>query len=150
MSGIIIPTPHDILIPDIVIQKISQQKGLVLLSGPFNSGRTTALVSLLQHMNQTVSKRIVTLERPVEYLLVNNKSLINQREIGKDLPSYSHGIRNLLDEDVDVVALTELLEPDIQELVITLAESGKMVIAIMNAVSAISAIEQFIDGVRDD
>jgi len=145
-----IPRPKDLLVPETVIERSQRRQGLVLLCGPFNSGRTTTMTSLLQNINATASRRIMTIERPVEYLLVNSKSLINQREVGRDTPSFIHGVDDALDADVDVVGISEMLEPGIHEKVLTLAESGKLVFAIMNASSAISALEKFITSISEE
>ncbi len=142
-----IPDPKILGIPDLLLDRITNRQGLIILCGPFNSGRTTTMASLLQYVNMSHSRRIVTLERPIEYMIINNKSIINQREVGRDTPSFIQGSKDLLDEDADIVAISEASEQGIQELVLTLAESGKLVIMIMNAASSISAIEHFIDSI---
>ncbi|MEK7583851.1 MAG: ATPase, T2SS/T4P/T4SS family [Patescibacteria group bacterium] len=142
--------PKSLLVPEVVLDKIAAMQGLLIICGSFNSGRTTTVASLIQHINMNYSKRITTLERPIEYIFANNRSVVNQREIGRDTPSFVHGMRDLLDDDVDVVTVTELMELGSHELALTLAEGGKLVIAIMNTNSSISAIENFLDNIPHD
>lgn len=144
-----IPDPKKLHIPDTIVERSQRRHGLIVICGPFNSGRTTTMVSLLQHINLTASKRIVTLEQPVEYLLVNSKSMINQREVGRDTPTFIHGVKDAIDEDVDVIGVGALHETGVHERIITLVESGKLVIAVANAISTISALEKFITSIPE-
>ena len=146
-----IPTPQELKIPDIIIAKISTARGgLLIITGPFNSGRSTTVASLLNLVNTTQSKRIVSIERPIEYILVNAKSVVDQREVGKDTPSFVQGLLDVKGDDVDVVGLGDMSEPGIEEHVLTVAESGRLVIAHMEANSVISTLEKFIDSVPKD
>ena len=145
-----LPTAKELQIPDILVSATAHRQGLIFICGPFNSGRTTTVASLLQHINTNRSKRIISLERPIEYILVNSASMINQREIGKDTPSFIQGLRDIIDDDVDVVAISELQEEGIQEAVLELAESGKLVIAVLNATSTISALESFLASIAKE
>lgn len=145
-----IPDPKTFQLPKILLDKIALRQGLIIICGPFNSGRTTTVASLLQHINATQGRRIVTLERPIEYLLVNQKSMVNQREVGKDTPSFAQGLDDLLDDDSEVVALSETSEEGIEKLILTLVESGKLVLLVINATSSISALEKFIGNIQKD
>lgn len=145
-----IATPATLGLPDELMQRIQRKTGLIIICGPFNSGRTTTVISLLNHINTTASRRIVTLERPIEYIMANSQSLINQREVGKDVATFSDGVRALIDSDAEVVFVSELNEPSIYELLLTLTESGKLVFGIINALSSISALEKIIDSVPKD
>lgn len=142
-----IPDAKEFGIPELLLDRIMRRQGLIVICGPFNSGRTTTMASLVHYINLNQSKRIVTLERPIEYVIVNTHSIINQREVGKDTPSFIQGMKDLLDEDADIVAVSESSEQGIQELALTLAESGKLVLMIMNATSTVSAVEHFIDAI---
>jgi twitching motility protein PilT len=145
-----IPDPTQQQLPEVLLKKVLHKQGLIIISGPFNSGRTSTVASILQHMNQNFSKRIVSLEHPIEYLMTNSKSMVVQRQIRRDTPSFIKGIKDVVDDDVDIVAVSEMTENGVQELILTLVESGKIVIAVMNAISAISALEKFIDSVSRD
>ncbi len=142
-----VPDAKQLGVPELLLDRVLRRQGLIVLSGPFNSGRTTTMASLLQFVNANHSRRIVTLERPIEYSIVNTRSIVQQREVGKDTPSFIQGMKDLLDDDADIVAISESTESGIQELALSLAESGKLVILLMNATSTISAIEHFVDAI---
>jgi twitching motility protein PilT len=146
----LIPGVEELGIPEVVITQLQKQQGLILLCGPFNSGRTTTMASLLQYLNLHASKRIESFEQPIEHMLVNSKSMINQREVGKDTPSFVVGLANSLDDDVEVVAVSAMNEPGVYEQVLNLAEGGKLVIAIMNTNSAVTTLEKFLGSIPHD
>ncbi|RJQ35413.1 hypothetical protein C4566_00635 [Candidatus Parcubacteria bacterium] len=139
-----IRSPKDLGIPQAIIQLLNREKGLLIITGPFGSGRTTTVASLLETLNQNKGVHIQTLEKPIEYLFANNQSVIEQREIGKDVADFSQGIADVIDEDIDVVYISTVHEFGIEEKILELAESGKLVIIVMDADSVISAIERFI------
>lgn len=145
-----IPDSRRWTVPAPLLEKMSVHQGLIIVCGPFNSGRTTTVASLLQEINANQTKRIVTIERPIEYMMVNKQSLVNQREVGRDTPSFVQGMRDLLDDDVDVVAVNDIDEEGAAEMALTLAESGKLVFVIMNATSTISALEKFVGMIAKD
>lgn len=146
----IIPTPKDLLLPASIAQILQKDKGVFIVTGQFASGRTTTTFSLLEALNQTRGLHIQTLESPIEFLLTNNQSIIEQREVGKDTPSFVYGLRDMQDEDVDVVMLSSLYEDGMEELILELAESGKLIIVIMDSDSVSSAINKFITNVSGD
>jgi len=139
-----IPTVKELGLSNVVIETVKKPKGLVLVSGPYNSGRTTTVFGLLEHINQTASKHILTLETPIEYLLVNNKSIISQREVGKDVPTFVQGLELAEDEDVEVLAVSQLTEPDQPEAILQAVASGKLVYVVMNGQTVISSLESFL------
>lgn len=143
----LIRSPKDLGLPEAVLQAISQEKGLIIISGPFGSGRTSTVASLLETLNRNKGLHIQTLEKPIEYLLANNQSIIEQREIGKDTASFRQGLLDILDEDVDVVVLSAMNEEGLEELLLEAAESGKLIIAIMDADTVISVLERFISNI---
>ncbi len=140
----IIPTIKDLGLPPVLSQLIDKDKGLLVITGPFGSGRTTTATSLLETLNHGKGVHIQTLEKPIEYLLANNQSVIEQREVGKDTESFIKGLQDMLESDIDVAVIHELSEEGEEELILQLAESGKLVILIMDANSVISALERFI------
>ncbi|MBT4850413.1 Flp pilus assembly complex ATPase component TadA [Candidatus Parcubacteria bacterium] len=145
-----IRSPKELSLPPAVIQLLNKDKGLLIITGPFNSGRTTTATSLLETLNQNKGLHIQTLENPIEFLFSNNQSVIEQREVGRDTPSYKKGIEDAVDQDVDVVFVGSLHEDGQEELVLELAESGKLVIVVMDANSVVSAIERFISNISED
>ena len=144
----LIRSPKDLGLPAILTQLITKEKGLIIITGPFGSGRTTTIASLLETLNRNRGLHIQTLEKPIEYLLANNQSIIEQREIGKDTASFLKGLEDTLDEDVDVVVLTALTEDGLEEMILQVTESGKLVIVVMDADTVISALERFISNLE--
>jgi twitching motility protein PilT len=140
-----IRSPKDLGIPSSIVQLLNKERGLLIITGPFNSGRTTTAASLLETINQNMGLHIQTLEKPIEYLFTNNQSIIEQREVGVDVGSFSKGIKDILDEDVDVAFIGALYEKDLEERILELAEAGKFVMVVMDADSAVTALERFIN-----
>lgn len=118
------------------------REGLVLISGTAGSGRTTTLAALLDAINHVEARHIVTLEDPIEYLFVNDKSLIDQRDVGDDVPNVAEAIANLRHEDVDVVGVDVPLPPSTWLALLRLAQAGILVVAVMEADSAVRALER--------
>jgi len=132
-------------LPPVVEQFVNIKRGLVLVTGPFGSGKTTTLVSMINTINNNRSDYILTIENPIEYLFVNNKSVIEQREVGRDTPSLADGLRTVTQEDVDVVMLSDLPDAEVIKEVLNIADSGRVVFASYNADSVVKAIEKMIN-----
>lgn len=143
-------SPKDLNLPTALINAIDREKGIVIITGPYASGRTTTAASLIETVNQNKGLHILTLERPIEYLLASNQSIVEQREVGRDVPSFVKGLEDAADEDIDLILVGEAYEPGIEEKILELAESGKMIIVLMDADSAISAINRFITNIAMD
>ncbi|MFA5126915.1 MAG: ATPase, T2SS/T4P/T4SS family [Patescibacteria group bacterium] len=146
----VIMSPKDLGIPPAVAQVLSKSNGLIIITGPYGSGRTTTAASLIETLNHNRGLHIQTLEQPIEYLFTNNQSIIEQREIGRDVTSFSHGLQTAADEDVDVILVSSLHEDGLEEIILELAESGKLVIVIMDADSVISALDRFISNLAPE
>lgn len=141
-----IRSPKELRIPAAILQLLNRDKGLIIITGPFGSGRTTSAASLVETINQNKGLHIQTLEKPIEYLFVNNQSIIEQREVGTDVNTFTQGLKDMFNEDVDVAYVDQLYEDGMEELVLELAESGKLVILVMDSNSVISSLERFISG----
>jgi len=141
-----IPEFSSLGLPEVVAGFSEFNRGLVIISGPFSSGRSTTLASLLQLINQKRGEHIITLEKPIEHLFVNEKSIIEQREIGKDVDSFEKALKTILDEDINIVAITGLLSPEAIESALELAESGRLVFLLMNSDSVVSVLDKIIAG----
>ncbi|MBT4349784.1 Flp pilus assembly complex ATPase component TadA [bacterium] len=146
----LIRSPKDLGLPSALTQMVTKEKGLIIITGPFGSGRTTTVASLLETLNRNKGLHIQTLEQPIEYLLANNQSIIEQREIGKDTATFIKGLQDTIDEDVDVVTASSLEEDGMEELLLQVAESGKLVIVVMDADTVITALERFISNIDPD
>lgn len=142
-----IRAPKDLGVPTSILQLLNRDKGLIIITGPFGSGRTSTAASLLETLNQNKGLHIQTLERPIEYLFSNNQSVIEQRSVGKDVNSFVEGLKNMLDEDIDAVFVDSAHEEGMEEIILELAESGKLIIYIMDADSVTSALDRFIDSI---
>lgn len=119
-------------------------RGLVVVSGPFGSGRTTTLAAFVQMINRTRSEYILTIEQPIEYVFANDKSIVEQREVGRDTPSFGQALASVTDEDVNVVVTSELGGADVIRQALAIAESGRLVFAALDADSAVKVIEKLV------
>ncbi|MBI2636830.1 MAG: Flp pilus assembly complex ATPase component TadA, partial [Parcubacteria group bacterium] len=118
--------PHAALLSEL----LDATAGLFVIAGPFDSGRTATVESILSEMNQSRARYVVTLESPIEYVLPSNQSVVAQREVGSDVPSYAEGAAALLEEDADVVVLGAVPDGRSLQTALSLANSGRLVIAI--------------------
>lgn len=141
----VIPSAQELGLPPSVIELTRKKKGLVLVTGPTGSGRSTTLACLLDIINTNYSSHIITLEDPIEYLHKHKKSIVNQREIGTDSLSYSNALRVLLREDPDIILVGELRDLETISIAIMAAESGHLVFSSLYTVGAVNTIERVID-----
>jgi twitching motility protein PilT len=120
-------------------------KGLVLVTGPTGSGKSTTLATLVEVINKTHNKHIITLEDPIEYLHRHDRSIVNQREIGIDSHSYASALRAALREDPDVILVGEMRDLDTISTAITAAETGHLVFSTLHTTGAANTIDRIID-----
>lgn len=123
---------------------ISLEYGLVIIAGPYNSGRTTTIAALIEEINKKRSKHIVMIQKPIEYVFTNKKSTIEQREVGKDALSFSEALRYSQEEDADIIVMDNTEEKEAVFLLLEFASGGRLVFFVMNALTAIEAIEKII------
>jgi twitching motility protein PilT len=121
-----------------------RRHGLVLISGPTGSGKSSTLAALIQEINLSQSKHIITIENPIEYHFKALKSFIRQREVGRDTPSFSQGLMDALREDPDVLMIGEMREPDIMKLTLNAAETGHLVISTVHSGSVAEALQRVV------
>ncbi len=128
------------------IEKISLlNKGLVIIAGSFGSGKTTTSASIIDYLNKNKSAYILTVEKPIEYIFTNQKSIIEQREVGRDTISFEQALSSITQEDVDVLFLSELNGPHVIREVLNIAASGRLVIANLEADTIVKALELIIN-----
>ncbi len=128
------------------VAKLAESKsGMVLITGPTNSGKTTTLASMINHINTDFSKHIITLEDPIEYVHANKNSLICQRQIGLHAKSFSSGLRAALREDPDVILVGELRDSETISLAVTAAEAGLLVLGTLHTCTAAATVDRIID-----
>ncbi len=142
-----LPKFEDLGVPDIVRRMTFQPQGLMLVTGKTNSGKTTTLNALINEINETQNKKILTLESPVEFKHHSKKSIIVQKEvgIGGDSLSYSDGVKNSLREDCDIVVVGEIRDKETMEAAIETAESGHLVIGTLHTKSCAETIDRMIN-----
>lgn len=130
--------------PDIT-HVIKHRHGLVLFCGPTGSGKSSTMAALIQELNQSESKHIITLESPIEYHFKMIRSIIRQREVGRDTPSFYQGIIDAMREDPDVLMVGEMREPDVMRLTLNAAETGHLVFATIHSGSSGEAIYRLVN-----
>lgn len=138
-------TFEQIGMPDAVKRLITRPRGLLLVTGPTGSGKTTSLASMLNFINDNYDKHVITLEDPIEYFHKHKKSLFNQREIGTDVPSFKEGIRRALRMDPDIILVGEMRDLETIHAAIEAAETGHVVFGTLHTNSASSTVNRIID-----
>ncbi|MFA4936790.1 MAG: ATPase, T2SS/T4P/T4SS family [Patescibacteria group bacterium] len=142
----VVPTPEKLGLDKNLISLTDRREGLIIISGPLGSGRTTTLTSLVDKLNHTSAEHILTLEDPIEYLLVNDKSLIKQRDLGDDSPSLVQALDDVKIEDVDVVAVDAPIPASAWPQLLNLASAGILVLVVLEADSTVRALESLTAG----
>ena len=140
-----IPDLADLGAPPIIKQLANLERGLVLITGPTGSGKSTTLAAMIDHVNTSARRHILTIEDPVEFLHYPKQSLINQREVGHDTASFARALRSALREDPDVILVGEMRDHETMALALTAAETGHLVLGTLHANSAHKTIDRIID-----
>lgn len=124
-----IKTLDELGLPGAARELAQLDRGFLIVSGPFGSGKSTTIASIIETINKSQSKHIITLEKPIEYIFTNKKSIIEQQEVGRDLPALVQGLEFVEGEDVDIIVSSEMDEPLVIEKLLALAESGRQVVS---------------------
>lgn len=140
-----IPSMEILGLPSTLKDIVPNPHGLFLVTGPTGSGKSTSLASMIDYMNQTLSRHVITLEDPIEYLHSHNKSIIEQREIGFDTISFQNGLRASLRQDPDVILVGEMRDVETIKTALTAAETGHLVLATLHTQDAAGTIDRIID-----
>ena len=140
-----LPTPEEMHIPPSIIDLGSLSKGLVLVTGPAGSGKSTTLACIIDHINHSAYKHIITLEDPLEYLHRHDKSIVSQREINTDTESYVAALRAALRQSPDVILLGEMRDYETMQIAMTAAETGHLVFSTLHTIGAANTIDRIID-----
>jgi twitching motility protein PilT len=138
-------TFEDIGLPSICKELIRRPRGLFVVTGPTGSGKTTSLATMIDHINDNLDRHIVTVEDPIEYYHYHKKSILNQREVGVDVPSFSEALRRALRADPDVILVGEMRDLETIEAAIRAAETGHLVFATLHTTGAAGTITRVID-----
>jgi twitching motility protein PilT len=140
-----VPTLDELGLPEICKELALRKRGLVIVTGPTGSGKSTTLAAMIQYLNQNDSRHIVTIEDPVEYAFHNEKCAIDQRQLGRDTHSFAEALRHVLRQDPDVIMVGEMRDLDTAAAVLNIAETGHLVLSTGHAPSAPQAMERIID-----
>jgi twitching motility protein PilT len=140
-----IPPLAELLLPEIVTKLASTSRGLILVTGPAGSGKSTTLASMIDAIGRHESAHIITLEDPIEYVLTGTSCAIEQREVGADVPDFAAGLRHALRQDPDIILVGEMRDLETTSAAITAAETGHLVLSTLHTSGAPQTIERIID-----
>ena len=140
-----IPTLKDLGLPAVLEELTKLPRGLVLVTGPTGSGKSTTLAAMINRINTEESKHIITIEDPIEYLHTHKFSIINQREVGQDTKEFSNALRAALREDPDVILVGEMRDLVTMQMAVSAAETGHLVFATLHTNSAATSVERIVD-----
>ncbi len=141
----VVPAPETLGVPNSVIDLYRKKRGLVLVTGPTGSGKSTTLAAIIDKINNNRESHVITLEDPIEYLHQHKRSIVNQREIGLDSMSYANALRAALREDPDVILVGEMRDFETISVAITAAETGHLVLSTLHTIGAASTVDRVID-----
>jgi twitching motility protein PilT len=142
---IVIPTLSELRSPPIFKTITKREKGLILVTGPTGSGKSTTLAAMLNEINHTDHKHIITIEDPIEFVHENKKSLFSMRSVGEDTKSFSTALKYSLREDPDIILVGEMRDKETMSTAVTAAETGHLVFATLHTTSAVQTINRIID-----
>lgn len=140
-----VPSFDQLGLPDIVRKVANSPRGLVLVTGPTGSGKSTTLAAMIDYINQTRAEHILTIEDPIEYVHASKKSLIHQRELGMDTRSFANALKSALREDPDIILVGEMRDFETISLALTAAETGHLVFGTLHTSSASQTVDRIID-----
>jgi len=140
-----ISTIEELALPTVVRELAEEERGIVLLTGTTGSGKSTTLAAMIDHMNETMSKHIVTIEDPIEFVHEDKSSAINQREVGMDTASFKRALRRVLRQDPDVILVGEMRDEETVQTALSAAETGHLVLSTIHTVDATESINRMLD-----
>ncbi|HEV3320548.1 MAG TPA: PilT/PilU family type 4a pilus ATPase [Solirubrobacteraceae bacterium] len=140
-----INTIAELALPTVVRELAEEERGIVLLTGTTGSGKSTTLAAMIDHMNVTTSKHIVTIEDPIEFVHEDKRSVINQREVGMDTASFKRALRRVLRQDPDVILVGEMRDEETVQAALSAAETGHLVLSTIHTVDAAESINRMLD-----
>ncbi len=140
-----IPTLSALNLPSVLTSLADEPRGLILVTGPTGSGKSTTLAAMIDHINHTRPEHILTIEDPIEYMYTLDKSTIHQREVGRDVKSFSAALRSALREDPDIILVGEMRDYETISAAVTAAETGHLVMSTLHTIGAAQTIDRIID-----
>lgn len=139
------PTLEEVHMPPVINKLLDMKQGLILLTGPTGCGKSTSLAAMINYLNQKYNYNIVTFEDPIEFLFKSNKSIITQRQLGFDFPTFASGLRHVVRQDPNVIMVGEMRDLETISSAITLAETGHLVLATLHTFNASQTVDRIID-----
>lgn len=140
-----IPTPDELNLPEILQDVIKHQSGIILVTGPTGSGKSTTLASLIQELSRSSSKHIVTIEDPVEYVFNSQKSIVSQRQVEVDTDTFANGIKYALRQDPDIIFIGEIRDKDTLSAALKASETGHLVFSTLHTNDAVQTINRIVN-----
>jgi len=140
-----ISTIEELALPPVVTELAEEERGIILLTGTTGSGKSTTLAAMIDHMNSTTAKHIVTIEDPIEFVHADKRSAINQREVGMDTTSFKRALRRVLRQDPDVILIGEMRDEETVQTALSAAETGHLVLSTIHTVDATESINRMHD-----
>jgi twitching motility protein PilT len=140
-----IPSIEQLGLPAHLVQLADLPRGLVVVTGPPGSGKSSTLAALLDHINRTQRRHVLTIEDPIEFRHQNRRSLVTQREVGRNTPSFAQALRGALREDPDVIMVGEMRDPETMSLTLSAAATGQLVFATLHTMSATQTVDRVLD-----
>lgn len=140
----IIPRFDELKLPMVILDICMKKRGLILVTGTTGSGKSTLLASMIDHINTNLSVNIVTIEDPIEFLYVNKKSIIAQREIGPDTYSFSNSLRACFRQDPDVILIGEIRDKDTMETALSASDTGHLVMSTLHTMNAVETVSRIV------
>ena len=135
----------ELSLPPVIRRLAEEERGIILVTGTTGSGKSTTLAAMIDHMNRSMAKHIVTIEDPIEFLHRDHQSIINQREVGLDTASFKRALRRVLRQDPDVILIGEMRDEETVQTALSAAETGHLVLSTLHTVDAVEAINRIID-----
>src|SRR3954464_12641007 len=140
-----IKSVEELNLPSVISRLAEEERGIILLTGTTGSGKSTTLAAMIDHMNRTMHKHIVTIEDPIEFLHRDRNSIINQREVGQDTASFTRALRRVLRQDPDVILVGEMRDEETVHTALSAAETGHLVLSTLHTVDASETVNRIID-----
>jgi twitching motility protein PilT len=140
-----VPRFEDLNLPEAIRRLAVEERGVVLVTGTTGSGKSTTLASMIDLVNRSMSKHIVTIEDPIEFLHTDASSLINQREVGTDTVSFARALRRVLRQDPDIILIGEIRDSETAQIALSAAETGHLVLSTLHTVDATETVNRIID-----
>ncbi len=140
-----VPRFEDLNLPEVIGRLAQEERGIVLVTGTTGSGKSTTLASMIDLVNRSMRKHIVTIEDPIEFLHQDHKSIVNQREVGSDTVSFSRALRRVLRQDPDIILIGEIRDSESAQIALSAAETGHLVLSTLHTVDATETVNRVID-----